>query len=98
MVVKILNIINMLIFITCLFVTFGSRFLSYGYDVISHLITKQRWPSRNDHLRFPGDFVFPNAALCDVNEFGPAGVPREPTTICYLPLNNITKYLFIAVW
>lgn len=70
----------------------GSRFYTYGWDVLVYL------QSRSDPWPNPMDVLFPKMAKCEYNQYGMGGDIETLALQCQLPMNNINEYIFFFYW
>ena len=47
---------------------------------------------------FHSELVFPRAAKCTFESYGPSGTIQSFDALCLLPLNILNQKLFIIVW
>lgn len=68
-------------------------FWSYYYKAISALLMIDPI-----NLMFYTELVFPRAAKCTYEPYGPSGSIQKFDAFCLLPLNILNQKLFIIVW
>lgn len=69
------------------------RFWNHYFHAISSLLIGDmvKWI---DH----SEYIFPRAAKCSFESFGPSGTIQQFDALCLLPLNILNQKLFLIVW